>query len=141
MVKALQYSDLDPKMCRLETFDGVGNMTRKTKGAATQFCLQIENEKAVYFHCASHELNLCLSKFKSKLKPMCETRWIERHTTFEELENLFEPFIHSFESIQRNGEAALQGVLRKRASENRQEIYRRTPIPKSGFNKVVLQLY
>ena len=49
-------------MCRSETFDGVGNMSRKTIGAAAQFCLKTENEKAVYFYSASGELNLCLSK-------------------------------------------------------------------------------
>ena len=32
------------------------------KGAAAQFCLKTENEKVAYFHRASHELNLCLSK-------------------------------------------------------------------------------
>ena len=31
-----------------------------------------------------------------------------------------------------------RGVLRKRCSENMQQIYRRTPMPKSNFNKVVL---
>ena len=34
-----------------------------------------------------------------------------------------------------------RGVLRKRCSENMQQIYRRTPMPKSDFNKVALQLY
>ena len=62
MVKVPQDSCLDPKTCRSQMFDGAGNMSGKTKGAATQFCLKIENEKAVYFHCTSHELNLCLSK-------------------------------------------------------------------------------
>ena len=33
------------------------------------------------------------------------------------------------------------GVHRKRCSENIQQIYRRTPMPKCDFNKVVLQLY
>ena len=32
-------------------------------------------------------------------------------------------------------------VLRKRCSENTQQIYRRTPMPKSDFNKVAKQLY
>ena len=32
------------------------------------------------------------------------------------------------------------GVLRRRCSENIQQIYRRTPKPKSDFNKVTLQL-
>ena len=34
-----------------------------------------------------------------------------------------------------------RGVLRKRYSENMQQIYRRTPMPKCDFNKVALQLY
>ena len=62
LVKAIQYSDLYPKMCRSQTFDGAGNMSEKTKGTAAQFCLKTENEKAAYFDCASHELNLCLSE-------------------------------------------------------------------------------
>ena len=33
-----------------------------------------------------------------------------------------------------------KGVLRKRCSENMQQIYRRTPIPKCDFNKVALRL-
>ena len=32
-----------------------------------------------------------------------------------------------------------RGVLRKRCSENMQQIYRRTPMPKFDFNKVALQ--
>ena len=35
-------------------------------------------------------------------------------------------------------EAALQRFLEKRFSENMQQIYRRTPIPKCDFNKVAL---
>ena len=34
-----------------------------------------------------------------------------------------------------------RGVPRKRCSENMQQIYRRTPMPKRNFNKVALQLY
>ena len=34
-----------------------------------------------------------------------------------------------------------RGVVRKRCSENLQRIYRRTPMPKKDFNKVVKQLY
>ena len=32
-------------------------------------------------------------------------------------------------------------ILRKRCSENMQQVYRRTPMPKCDFDKVVLQLY
>ena len=34
-----------------------------------------------------------------------------------------------------------RGALIKRCSENMQQIYRRTTIPKSDFNKIALQLY
>ena len=34
-----------------------------------------------------------------------------------------------------------KGVLRKRCSENMQQTYRRTPMLKCDFNKVVRQLY
>ena len=33
-----------------------------------------------------------------------------------------------------------RGVLKKKCSENIQQIYRRTPMPKCGFNKVALTL-
>ena len=34
-----------------------------------------------------------------------------------------------------------RGVPRERCSENMQQIYRRTPMPKCDFNKVALKLY
>ena len=34
-----------------------------------------------------------------------------------------------------------RGVLKKRCSENMQQIYRRTLMPKCDFNKAALQLY
>ena len=34
-----------------------------------------------------------------------------------------------------------RGVLSKRYSENMQQTYRRTPMPKCDFNKAALQLY
>ena len=34
-----------------------------------------------------------------------------------------------------------KGVLRKRCSENMQQIYRRTSLPNCDFSKVALQLY
>ena len=38
-------------------------------------------------------------------------------------------------------EAALQKLLNKRCSENMQQFYRITPIPKCDFNKVAKKLY
>ena len=34
-----------------------------------------------------------------------------------------------------------RGILKKRSSENMHQIYRRTPMPKCGFNKFAEQLY
>ena len=68
LLKAHQYSDLDPKMCRSQTRNGDGNMSGKTKEAAAQFCLRTQNEKAVCFHCASHKPNLCLPKASKVLQ-------------------------------------------------------------------------
>ena len=52
-------------------------------------------------------------------------------------------------SKQKHGESTVsslkkqpsRGVLRKRCSENMQQIYRREPMSKRDFNKVALQFY
>ena len=62
IINALNNAGLYPQMCRAQTYDGAGNMAGKEKGAAAKFCSETGNEKAVYFHCTSHELNLFLSK-------------------------------------------------------------------------------
>ena len=40
-----------------------------------------------------------------------------------------------------SSEAATRGVLKKRCSENMQQIHRRTLIPKCDFNKVAIACY
>ena len=62
IINALNNADLNPQMCRAETYDGAGNMAGTEKVAAAKFCSETRNEKAVYFHCTSRELNLSLSK-------------------------------------------------------------------------------
>ena len=66
---------------------------------------------------------------------------------FQRLMNYFSmtrmgPIVPGFDSSTKTfSEAALQRrVLRKRCSENMQQIYRRTPILKYDFNKIALQL-
>ena len=112
-----QTLHLDLSLCRGQGYDGAGNMSGKTNGAAA--IIQSELPKVMYFHCASHKLNLCvvhsckltsvtnmmdaitcLANFfnyspqrqkglehhlrdypdaqKSKLLPLCATRWVER---------------------------------------------------------------
>ena len=41
----------------------------------------------------------------------------------------------------KHAETASKGAFSKNCSENVQQIYRRTPMPKCDFNKVALQLY
>ena len=106
------------------------------------------NEKVIYFHCSSHELNLALSKaskvpdvynivcllqslgiyfvkspkrqghfetdvnsrfqekefntMKKKIKPLCETRWVERHSAFEDLEGLYKFIVPFLEKVSAN---------------------------------------
>ena len=33
------------------------------------------------------------------MKPLCETRWVERHTAFEDLQDLYEPLATTLEFI------------------------------------------
>ena len=52
--------NLDMQLCQGQGHDGAGNMSGKYIGAST-----IIKEKyilAIYIHCVSHRLNLCLSK-------------------------------------------------------------------------------
>ena len=58
-MQALINLGLDPTMCRAQTYDGAGNMAGCQNGCAKRF--QEVSSRALYFHCASHELNLALS--------------------------------------------------------------------------------
>ena len=60
IIKCLKSVGLQPEDCRAQTYDGAGNMAGNQKGCASRF-LKI-SPCAPYCHCASHELNLALSK-------------------------------------------------------------------------------
>ena len=129
-----QSLGLDFKLCRGQGYDGAGNMAGKSKGAAA--LIRLDYPKALYFHCASHKLNLCvansckltcitnmssvsaLSTFfnyspgrqacleasvlnypnlsKSKLIPLCRTRWVERLDALEVTIDLLEAVVDTF---------------------------------------------
>ena len=143
IMKALKRLKLDLQDCRSQAYDGAGNMAGEEKGCATRF--QEHAPRAPYLHCASHCLNLALSKACSvsevccmlceiksaglffrgspkrsrllegtienlngerreqiplqKLKLLCETRWIERHTALQDFVVLSEPLMHCLEVI------------------------------------------
>ena len=50
---------LDIKDCRGQCYDGAANMHGKKSGVATRILRM--NELALYTHCASHKLNLCVA--------------------------------------------------------------------------------
>ena len=133
IIDILNNTGIDPKNCRSQTYDGARNMAGKLKGAANQFQVMTGSDRAPYVHCASHQLNLCLSKAskvaricnkvstmhllgllekciedmtnedvsfaKHKIKPLCETRWVERHTAFNDLASLYDTVLLCLEKI------------------------------------------
>ncbi len=58
ILSSLEGLGLDPKFCRAQTYDRAGNMAGRQNGCAKLF--QEVAQRALYFHCASHELNLAL---------------------------------------------------------------------------------
>ena len=50
---------LDMKDCRGQEYDGAGNMAGKCAGAAAR--IHSEYPLAIYMHCTSHKLNLCVA--------------------------------------------------------------------------------
>ena len=132
---------LDMSMCRGQGYDGAGNMAGACTGVAKQ--LRTKYPKAIYFHCASHRLNLCIAhackltsvssmmtsissmanffnyspkrqKFledhvakypqlsKSKLLPLCRTRWVERINALEVSLDLLEAIVNTFTDMAMN---------------------------------------
>ena len=139
IIQALRKFNLQPELCRAQTYDGAGSMAGRLNGCAARF--QREIPEAVYYHCASHQLNLTLSKTsnikeiqlmlnaltsvglffkyspkcqrqleksideynttlkdadetrlavkKTKLKTMCQTRWVERHSSMEDFDDMY----------------------------------------------------
>ena len=49
---------LDLTLCRGQGYDGASNMSGKNQGVSA--ILLSKYPKAMYFHCASHKLNLCI---------------------------------------------------------------------------------
>ena len=59
-ITSLTLVGLDINCCRFQTMDGAANMAGRQSGCAARFTRQAP--KAVYIHCASHDLNLALGK-------------------------------------------------------------------------------
>ena len=59
ILKWLDASGLDIKLCRGQGYDGAGNMAGKVKGVAAR--IQRCYPRAIYVHCGSHLLNLAVA--------------------------------------------------------------------------------
>jgi len=57
-------------------------------------------ERSVEDVCKKNHKNL--NTTKTKLKPLCETKWVECHTTFNDLEALYKPLIECLDFIDAN---------------------------------------
>ena len=60
IISFLNNVNLSSSLCRAQTYDGAGNMAGHLNGCSALFRKKVP--KATYYHCASHELNLALSK-------------------------------------------------------------------------------
>jgi len=56
----LKKFNISPELCRAQTYDGAGNMAGHLNGCSALFKRKFP--RATYYHCASHDLNLALSK-------------------------------------------------------------------------------
>ena len=59
ILAAVKDSGLEIELCRGQGYDGAGNMAGKCSGAAVR--IQRAYPKAMYVHCGSHILNLCVA--------------------------------------------------------------------------------
>ena len=99
IMESLKSSNgIDISYCRSQTYDGAGNMAGKQNGAARNFQKNTQNDRALL--CLL--INPLLNKMKQKIKPLCETRWVERHTAFEDLDVLYLYIILCLEIISKN---------------------------------------
>ena len=60
ILERIRQYGLDPALIRGQGYDGAGNMSGKFRGCAA--CISRSCPKAVYVHCYSHVLNLCIAK-------------------------------------------------------------------------------
>ena len=58
--KEINKMGLDISYCRGQSYDGAGNMSDKCIGAAK--LILDDNSKALFVHCASHRLKLCVAR-------------------------------------------------------------------------------
>ena len=59
IMKFVEKLGLNMEFCRGQGYDGAGNMAGRVSGAAAR--IHANNKNAIYVHCGSHILNLCIA--------------------------------------------------------------------------------
>ena len=65
MIESLKINGTNISYCRSQAYDSAGNMAGKQNGAALNFKKKkknTQNDRALYYHCASDKFNLALAK-------------------------------------------------------------------------------
>ena len=65
MIESLKINGTNISYCRSQAYDSAGNMAGKQNGAALKFQKKkknTQNDRALYYHCASDKFNLALAK-------------------------------------------------------------------------------
>ena len=69
ILQFLSHVNIQPELCRAQTYDGAGNMAGHLNGCSAHF--KKDYPKATYYHCASHQLNLALAKTSKVTEIKC----------------------------------------------------------------------
>lgn len=128
----IQSYGLDPMKCVGQGYDGASTMSGIHNGV--QKVLQEIYPKALFFHCASHKLNLvvndsnCVSeirntistvkeiikffresvlrrKYAPNIPTFCETRWSQKYKSIFIFKTHFEKIIEGLEKLSKEGNA------------------------------------
>lgn len=131
--KFLESAGLESNKCVGQGYDGCSTMAGSISGVQKK--IRDKYKKALYFHCASHRLNLVINdlnqvpeirntigtikdiinffresalrrKYVPNIPALCETRWSHKYKSVAMFYKHFEEIIHGLENISKDGNAA-----------------------------------
>lgn len=131
--KFLEREELDPQKCVGQGYDGCATMAGKDGGV--QKIIREKYRKALFFHCASHRLNLVVNdlnrvaeirntvstikdiinffresvlrkKYVPNIPTLCETRWSQKYRSISIFKNNFVGIVQGLERLAQEGNTA-----------------------------------
>lgn len=129
----IQNCGLDPNKCVGQGYDGCSTMSGKTGGV--QNIIRKTYTKALFFHCASHRLNLVVNdlnilpevrntiatvkdiinffresvsrrKYAPNIPAFCETRWSQKYKSISIFKTNFEMLVNGLDALSKEGNDA-----------------------------------